>query len=368
MSNKLSLVLLFGGQSCEHEVSVTSARSMLAAIDDDRYDLTLVGITRSGRWVLPEDLDRVLAERQVVESDGAPVYLDYCGDGHLKSPTDATLDLRVDVVFPVLHGPNGEDGTIQGLLDLAGIAYVGSGVVGSAVSMDKEMMRRAFAAEGLEQTAWLSIRGASWRGNRSGEIERCVSALDFPMFVKPCNLGSSVGISKAHNPDALADAIDFALGFDYKVMVEQSVENALEIECAVLGNDSAEASPLGEIIPGAEFYNYETKYIDDKSQLVIPANIDDDLADAIRQVALRAFYAVEAAGLSRVDFLIKPQQASVRIIINEINTIPGFTPISMYPKLWQEAGISYAELIDRLVELAIARHEELANRTNDLDI
>lgn len=364
MSEKTKLLLLFGGQSCEHEVSVTSARSMFDAVDPRRYEVILVGITKTGRWLFQPSPAASFAAGRVGEQDGVPVILDYCDGGRLKAPGVAAFDHAVDVVFPLLHGPRGEDGTVQGLLELAGLAYVGSGVVGSAVAMDKEMMRRAFAAEGIRQTEWLTVSAAAWCEDRDAQVERCLSSLSFPLFVKPCNLGSSVGVRKAHDVDGLGDAIDFALRFDYKAMIERSVEGAREIECAVLGNANPEASPLGEIIPGAEFYNYETKYIDDKSQLVIPAPLDDAVAEEVKNLAVRAFKAVEAFGLARVDFLVRRE--APHVLVNEVNTMPGFTPISMYPKLWQETGMSYSALIDRLIELAMERRAQTARLTSSL--
>jgi D-alanine-D-alanine ligase len=359
---KIKLLLLFGGQSCEHEVSVTSARSVFDAIDRDRYELSLVGISQRGRWQLYDDAATAFSAGRVDEEHGLKVYLDYTGGGHLKSPTNASFNREVDVVFPLLHGPHGEDGTIQGLLELAGVAYVGSGVVGSAVAMDKEIMRRVFAAQGLEQTEWLTVDGVTWKAKQAQQVERFLSKLDFPLFVKPCNLGSSVGVTKVADTDGLIKAVDHALQFDYKAMVERSVENAREIECAVLGNTVPEASPLGEIIPGAEFYNYETKYIDDKSKLVIPAQLDDPYTARVQDLAIRAFKAVEAFGLARVDFLVRAEEP--RVLVNEINTMPGFTPISMYPKLWLEAGLGYGALIDRLVELGLERRARIAALSN----
>lgn len=356
MSDKIHLLLLFGGQSCEHEVSVTSARSMLEAVDREHYRLTLVGISRRGRWRMLADPAAAFARGRVADSDGDAVWLDYTGGAVLRGLDDPDLARAVDVVFPVLHGPKGEDGSIQGLLELAGVAYVGSGVVGSAVGMDKELMRRAFHSAGLAQTDWTCVRASAWRDAPGAELDRCESELGFPMFVKPCNLGSSVGISKAHDRAGLEQAVRIALRYDYKVMVEASVEKAREIECAVLGNEDPQASPPGEIIPGAEFYNYETKYVDDKSRLEIPATMDVGQADRLREDALRAFRAVEAFGLARVDFLVR--QGEPDILVNEINTIPGFTPISMYPKLWKQAGLDYAQLIDRLVALAMERQRE----------
>jgi len=355
MSERLQLLLLFGGQSFEHEVSVTSAKSMLGALDNERYSVSIVGITKNGEWVFIEDPQPVFERGEVQINDGAPVLLDYCGSQRLVGKSETTVNQRVDVVFPLLHGPNGEDGSLQGLLELSGLAYVGSGIVGSAVGMDKEMMRRAFAACGLAQTDWRVIRWSDWSNDRKLALNVCVDQLGFPLFVKPCSLGSSVGINKVYNIIELESAIDVALGYDYKCMVEKSVENGREIECAILGNEAPEPSCLGEIIPGADFYNYETKYVDNKSQLVIPAVINAELSRSIQEQAVTAFRAVEAFGLSRVDFLLSTSNNEV--LINEINTMPGFTPISMYPKLWEHSGISYSQLIDRLVKLALERFE-----------
>lgn len=363
MRERITLLLLFGGQSCEHEVSVTSARSLLAAIDRERYELLPVGIAKDGAWVLLERPDEVFERGFVEASAGERVFLDYTflnsvpgdrrGGALLKSRARADYAHEIDVVFPLLHGPRGEDGTVQGLFELAGVAYVGAGVAGSAVSMDKELMRRVFKAEGLRQTRWTAFRGSAWRRDADALASRCEAAFGYPMFVKPCNLGSSVGVSKAFDGAQLRAAVDLALEYDYKAMVEESVEGAQEIECAVLGNDFPEASVLGEIVPGAEFYDYQTKYIDDKSELVIPARLNETLTRRVRELSVAAFEAVEAFGLARVDFLV--QARSDRVFINEINTMPGFTPISMYPKLWRETGIPYAALIDRLVDLARER-------------
>lgn len=361
MNKKVDLLLLFGGQSCEHEVSVTSARSMMSAIDTDRYELSCVGISREGAWILPDDIDQVFSVGQVSSDQGLPVYLDYTAGGRLCSSNDASLRRPVDIVFPVLHGTGGEDGALQGLLELANVAYVGSGVGGSATGMDKELMRKAFYAVGLQQTDWVMVREFEFIENPDRCLDLVSGQLSFPLFVKPASQGSSVGISKAGDRSELVEAIRFALKFDYKVMVETSVEGAQEVECAVLGNDAPRASVVGEIIPGAEFYNYETKYIDDKSQLIIPARLEADVMDLVQRESIRAFQAIEGFGLSRVDFLYHSEKG---LFINEINTMPGFTPISMYPKLWQESGLSYAGLIDQLVQLGLDRYQGKSRRTS----
>ena len=359
MSEKIRVGILFGGRSCEHEVSVTSARSVLDAIDQTKYDVTMIGISKQGQWLLPGDAKAVLEAGIVAGDDLLPVTMDYLADGAIVPRHGAAESLgsrSLDVVFPLLHGPYGEDGTVQGLLELADIAYVGSGVVGSAVGMDKEMAKRAFTAEGLAQCEYSVVRRTHWRNSRTDIVQQLERTFSYPLFVKPSNLGSSVGITKVHSSGELAPAIDFAADYDSKIIVEVAVENAHEVECAVLGNDDPQASTVGEIIPGNEFYDYETKYIDDNSRLVIPAAISDAAAATVQQIALRAFQAVGAMGLARVDFFVRREDDSV--IINEINTMPGFTPISMYPKLWAASGLSYSRLIDRLIELALERHAE----------
>lgn len=364
--SRIRLVLLFGGQSCEHEVSVTSARSMLAAIDREKYDVTLIGITKTGQWRLFGDADSLPGSGVVDDSTLPSVLLDYASGGQFLLATEQgkeTRRLEADVVFPLLHGPCGEDGTMQGLFDLAGIAYVGSGVVGSAVGMDKEMARRAFAAEDLNQAAYRVILRRDWEADPSRVMDSLTADFGFPLFVKPVNMGSSVGISRVSRPETLPDALNLATQFDTKMIIEASVENAREVECAVLGNDDPKASVVGEIIPGAEFYDYQTKYIDDKSTLVIPADLSSTVAERVREMAVRAFRAVDAAGLARVDFFVR---ANDEIVINEINTMPGFTPISMYPKLWEASGLAYPDLIDRLITLGMERHEDRQRRRKAL--
>ncbi len=362
MTEKTRLGILFGGRSCEHEVSVTSARSMLAAVNKDKYDVTMIGIDKQGQWLLAEDARPVL-EAGVVQSDAlSPVLLDYPGSRQLVSQhSDSTQEIAqgLDVVFPLLHGPYGEDGTMQGLLELAGVAYVGSGVVGSAVGMDKEMMKRAFRAEGLQQTEHITVRRQHWQSDSRTILKEITGKLAFPLFVKPANMGSSVGVSKAHDESELIVGINTAAEYDYKVIVEAGLENCHEVECAVLGNEHPKASVVGEILPGNEFYDYQTKYIDDKSDLIIPAKISEQTTEAVREMSLHAFQAVEAAGLARVDFFVR--RDTEQVYVNEINTMPGFTPISMYPKLWEASGISYTELIDRLIELALERQKDRQN-------
>ncbi|HCK76567.1 MAG TPA: D-alanine--D-alanine ligase A [Gammaproteobacteria bacterium] len=352
---KIRVLLLFGGQSAEHEISVISARSVYASIDTSRYEIILGGISRSGQWFLDSGERSLLEQDEVADGSGVPVQL---GAGQ---PELVTLDgprvnvTTFDVVFPLLHGPHGEDGCVQGLLELVDAAYVGAGVAASAVGMDKELSRAVFGHAGLRQTEYLVVRRNAWNADRAGIRSHIESTLRYPLFVKPVNLGSSIGISKVHDSESLETAMDLAAGYDIKMMIETSVERARELECAVLGNENPNASVIGEIIPGAEFYDYTTKYIDDRSQLIVPADLPEDTKTDIQEMAIAAFRAIDGAGLGRVDFLLSP---SGEAFLNEINTMPGFTPISMYPRLWQASGIEYPALIDRLIELALERHQE----------
>jgi D-alanine-D-alanine ligase len=357
MSDKIRVGVLFGGRSAEHEVSVTSARSVLQAIDRDKYEVTMIGIDRQGKWLAAGDATRLLQAGEVAGDDLLPVALDYTGAHELVVDGRGGRDSQpVDVLFPILHGPFGEDGTVQGLIELAGIAYVGSGVLGSAVGMDKDMMKRVLRAEGLPQVDHVAVLRRRWRGDGEGVIAQIESAFAYPVFVKPANLGSSVGITKAHDRDELRAGLDEAARYDRKIVVEATAADCREVECSVLGNDEPEASVVGEVVPGHEFYDYEAKYLDDSSELLIPAPISPEAAEEVRRMAVRAFRAVEACGLARVDFFVGRDDD--RVLINELNTLPGFTPISMYPKLWEASGIGYAELIDRLIQLALERHRE----------
>ncbi len=363
MSNKINIGILFGGRSCEHEVSVTSARSLLEAIDRERYNVCLVGIDKSGYWHAGQDLDQLTRDREVralaapeaATTDEGIVSLEIHHQGNLASPgTGAGGVPRLDVIFPVLHGTFGEDGTIQGVFEMAGIPYVGCGVAASAIAMDKALAKQVFAAAGIPQAPSLVLRRAEWDLDPDAQLDRAIDDFGFPQFVKPANLGSSVGVGKAHDRDGLAACIREALAYDNKIIIERSMENCQEVECAVLGNEAPEASVVGEIIPGAEFYDYQTKYIDDRSRTLIPAEIPADTAERVRELSLAAFRAIDGSGLARVDFFVHRETREV--YLNEINTLPGFTPISMYPKLWAASGVPYPELIDRLVALALERH------------
>jgi D-alanine-D-alanine ligase len=377
MAKKLRVGILFGGRSGEHEVSLLSAASILKAIDRDKFDVTPIGITKEGRWLAAGDARGLLE----AGTSAAPRHF-RAGDPettpgakllHEGIPTLLAPEPRgsshpvsaLDVVFPVLHGTFGEDGTIQGLFELAGIAYVGSGVLGSAAGMDKDAMKRLFAQAGLPIVKHITILRADWEKSPRKAIAKIESALQYPLFVKPANLGSSVGISKAHDRKELGPALTLAARYDRKLVIEQGVggvkARARELEVAVLGNDAPRASVVGEIIPGKEFYDYEAKYLSEGSVPVIPAKLTSSESKKIREMAIAAFRACDLSGLARVDFLMEPGGRR-RIYLNEVNTLPGFTQISMYPKLWEASGLSYRDLITRLIELALERHAE-KNRT-----
>jgi D-alanine-D-alanine ligase len=392
MKKKLRIGVLFGGRSGEHEVSLLSAASILKAIDKKKYDVVPLGITKEGSWVTAHDDAHALLAGHTTPSNprlaGDPnttptAAVLRSGEAIIIPPVPAeslqplqlsasaelapihhSAPLALDVVFPVLHGTFGEDGTIQGLFELADIAYVGSGVLGSATGMDKSAMKQLFAAAGLPQTPHVNLIRSEWQADPKRCTRLIEKNLAYPVFVKPANLGSSVGISKVHDRSELAPAMDLAASFDRKLIIEQGVggpgAKPRELEVAVLGNDTPEASVVGEIVPGAEFYDYEAKYHSDASVPIIPAKLTAAESKQIRQMAVAAFRALDCAGLARVDFLMEPARKGrkSRIFLNEINTMPGFTSISMYPKLWQATGIPYKDLIDRLIQLAVARHKE----------
>jgi D-alanine-D-alanine ligase len=372
MARKLRVGILFGGRSGEHEVSLLSAASILKAIDRTKFEVVPIGITKEGRWLGAGDANTLLQqgdaalERKLRAGDPATTpgaKLLHEGIPTLLAPEPAGRagETSLDVVFPVLHGTFGEDGTIQGLFELAGIAYVGSGVLGSAAGMDKDAMKRLFAQARLPIVKHVTLLRSEWEKSPRKAIAQIEAALKYPMFVKPANLGSSVGISKAHHRKELGPALDLAAQYDRKLIVEQGVGGkkgrARELEVAVLGNDDPKASVVGEIIPGKEFYDYEAKYLSEGSVPVIPAKLTKAEEKQIRAMAVAAFRACDLAGLARVDFLMDPD-GKRRIYLNEVNTLPGFTQISMYPKLWQATGIGYRELITRLIELALERHAE----------
>ena len=368
MKKKINLGILFGGQSCEHEVSVTSARSIEKAIDREKYHVHLIGIDKSGYWHLGDDVEALTSSGSVTQLQqgqnhpDTAVSLELHSSGNLVAQTGSTMQSHtparlpmLDVVFPILHGPFGEDGTMQGVLETAGLPYVGCGVAASALAMDKVLAKLVFAASGISQAPYMIAETVEWQQNQNRMIDLVEQKLEYPMFVKPANMGSSVGISKAGDRHGLIDAASLAFQFDNKVVIENSMENCREIECSVLGNEYPQASVPGEIIPGAEFYDYHTKYIDDKSQLVIPAPLDDETTRRVQSLAIEAFRAIDGRGLARVDFFVN--RSTNAVILNEVNTMPGFTPISMYPKLWAASGIAYEDLIDKLIELAITHFE-----------
>ena len=338
--NKIRLLLLCGGQSEEHEVSLSSAKSVLEALDKDRFEVTPVVITREGKWLPASETPDALA-RGSAPSGGQLVL------------TQAGSAAGYDVVFPLLHGPMGEDGTIQGLLRLAGIPFVGSSVLSSSVCMDKIMMKSVLATHNIPQVAYQAVSQHQYSTQPEQVLAR-LEQLQFPMFVKPANLGSSVGISKARNAEELRVALHFAFGFDRRVIIEQSASHKpRELEVAILGNDTPKASPVGELTFTAEFYDYETKYTDGRAAMHIPAHIPAEIAAKVQQLALESYQILDCAGLARIDFFYVSETGE--LFLNELNTIPGFTKTSMYPKLWEAGGIGYANLVSKLIELALER-------------
>jgi D-alanine-D-alanine ligase len=353
---KLRVGVIFGGRSGEHDVSLVSAKAIINGLDPLRYEVVPIGITRNGEWLRPADAAAALEGGLQSLTDGQRALLvPEPGHGGLVALDSGLPVDALDVVFPILHGPNGEDGTIQGLLELANLPYVGSGVLGSAVGMDKLMMKTAFAAWGFPQVQYQMIRKFDWQQQPQRILDILKQHFKLPVFVKPANLGSSVGISKVKEESELRAAIDLAARYDRRIIIEAGVPGVREIECAVLGNDEPMASVLAELIPGSEFYDYEDKYINNRTKVVMPVELDDDLAHRIRGLAVQAFMALDLAGMARVDFFL---DAEDNVYLNEVNTIPGFTPVSMYPKLWEASGLPYSKLLDRLIELAMERHAE----------
>ena len=359
MSDRRRIVVVFGGRSAEHEISCISARSVMDALDPERFDVVPVGITKQGRWhlmpgppALPSETGRM---PEVVPGSDAAAGVALAGEGASRELVAADGSRApIDVVLPVLHGPMGEDGAVQGMFELADVPYVGAGVLGSAIGMDKAIQKVLFAAAGLPVGPWEVVREPEWREDPEGVAARA-AALRYPVFVKPATLGSSVGISKAHDEGELDAAMTEAFRFARKVVVEHGFEDVREIECAVLGNDDPVASVCGEIVPtGHEFYDYASKYLDEHgARLDIPAAVDAGVQARVQRMAIGAFQAVECWGMARVDFFLRGEA----LFVNEINTIPGFTEISMYPKLWEASGLAYGDLIERLIDLAVERHE-----------
>jgi D-alanine-D-alanine ligase len=365
-NRKYRVGVLFGGRSSEHEVSLASAHNVMDALREAGHEVVPIGITPQGRWLPQADAWTRLTTRAAGELNDDNVrsakhaLSDEASDERswgLLPHGDAGESLpHIDVIFPVLHGPYGEDGTVQGMLEMADLPYVGSGVLASACGMDKEVAKRLFAGAGLPQASYLLLARRDWRREPAACLDAVEAGLSYPVFIKPANLGSSVGISKARDRAQLAAALDLAAQFDRKLLVEAAVPHARELEVSVLGNDAPIASVPGEIVPGNEFYDYNAKYIDDNSALLIPAPLEDVTVRALQQYAVHAFQVLDCAGLARVDFLMNGQTGE--LFLNELNTMPGFTRISMYPKLWEASGVSYPELVDRLVQLALERYAD----------
>ena len=375
---RLRVGILYGGRSGEHEVSLASAASVFANLDRARYEPVAIRIEKDGRWTLADKPPATMIAGDVIEqarleaarpvragrevhfvarpSDETILSIDRTAARDANVPAAVVTGLSLDVIFPMLHGPYGEDGTIQGLLELANVPYVGAGVLASAVGMDKAVMKVVFAARGLPVCPYRVVLRHEWERRPADTLRDLTQALGFPMFVKPANLGSSVGISKAKDADGLGEAIALAGSFDRKIVIEAAVPDPREIECAVLGNDEPEASVPGEVIPSREFYDYEAKYIDAGSRVIIPADLTPEVAAEVRRLSIEAFKAIDGAGMARVDFLLGRRNGT--IYVNELNTIPGFTTISMYAKLWGASGLEYSALLDRLIQLAVARHAE----------
>jgi len=346
--SKTHIVVLFGGESAEHDVSCVTAAHVLRALDPQKYDVSTVGITRAGQWVqseLPQS-----REVKSLSAKGSATSANLI----FENATDATSL----VVIPLLHGPMGEDGTVQGLLELAHVAYVGSGVLASAVAMDKSIAKQIMSANGIAQQKFLTVRDSD---NTDSAIDRAIKELGLPMFIKPANMGSSIGVSKAKTRQEAITALAKAFEYDEWVLVEEAVTGR-EIEVAVLGNESPRASVPGEIVPSHEFYDYEDKYIGDGAQLLVPAPLSPEEVVEVQQLAIKIYRALRSDGMARVDFFYEKGKRG--FLCNEINTIPGFTPISMYPKLWQASGVTYAELLDELIALALARHAKRRNKTS----
>jgi D-alanine-D-alanine ligase len=364
MTKKIRVGLIFGGKSGEHEVSLASAQSVARAMDKDKYEVVMIGITKEGRWLAGPH-----ALKQLAAASPSPLLASGANSESVNSVE--TMDSKelvpttnantsplgaIDVAFPLLHGPFGEDGTVQGLLELADIPYVGAGVAASAVGMDKALMKAIFRANDLPVTDWIVILRREWESKPEETIRVIESAFGYPVFIKPANLGSSVGVTKAHNWDELAQGLATAAQYDRKLLAERAVD-AREIECSVLGNDEPVASIPGEVVPRREFYDYAAKYHDDSgTELIVPADLSPELTRGVQEIAVRAFKAVDCSGMARVDFFV--EHRTNKIFLNEINTIPGFTTVSMYPKMWEKSGLSYTALIDRLIQLALERHAD----------
>lgn len=350
---RLRVGVIYGGRSSEHEVSIASAASIFGQLNPARYDGVAIYIDRSGRWSVPATPPANPSAGTVIRE--ARDSNDAAADGGGVDREGAILtSLNLDVAFPIVHGPGGEDGTLQGLLEMADLPYVGAGVLGSAVAMDKSVSKVLLAARGLPVVPYEVVRGIDWEANPGAVVSRIARTLDYPLFVKPANLGSSIGVSRVTEASALPAALADAHQYDDTLVVEAAVPHPREIECSVMGNDAPEASMPGEVIPAGEFYDYEAKYLDDRSQVIAPARLSSAWATTIRTMAVEAYRALGLAGMARIDFLL--DEASGRLYVNEANTLPGFTTISQYPKMWEASGLAYPALLDRLIDLALDRH------------
>lgn len=365
---KIRVGVLFGGRSGEHEVSLRSAKEVIAAINPDKYEVVPIGVSKEGQWLLasPESFNLLNASHPSISLLPEPQQ-----QGLLPITNNAVINgeqnrQHLDVVFPLIHGTYGEDGCIQGLLELANMPYVGAGVLGSALGMDKVLMKTVFQQAGLPVTDFTWTTRKKWRENPKKVQQQIEDVLTYPVFVKPANLGSSVGISKAKNSNELIAAIELAAKFDRKIIIEAGVPNAREIEVSVLGNHDPIASVPGEIFPSREFYDYAAKYLDDATKLQIPAELSKEVTTQLQDMAKQAFEVISCEGLARIDFLIDAK--TLKVFVSEINTLPGFTQVSMYPKMWEKSGISYAELIDKLIELALERHKEVQENVTSFEI
>ncbi|GHO54020.1 D-alanine--D-alanine ligase [Ktedonobacter robiniae] len=371
-AKKIRIGLIYGGRSGEHEVSLNSAKSVIANINSDKYEVVPIAINKTGKWLLGVEPTRMIEAEKSAQAEAEleqSTAVTFTGDPNLRRliPVNGSQEQlenqgAIDVIFPVMHGTTGEDGALQGMLDMADVPYVGCGVLGSALGMDKEKMKMIFERAGLPVGEYLVYRRNQWERDPESILNAVEEQLNYPCFVKPVNLGSSVGINKAHDRAELVHAINVAAEYDRKVIIERNI-NCREFECAVLGNDEPIVSVMGEIVPNNEFYDYKAKYVDGKSQVIIPAEISQELSQEMRHQALIAFTSLDLSGLSRIDFFLEKE--TNKVYINEVNTLPGFTQISMYPMLWEASGIPYPELIDRLVELALERHaDRQRNRTS----
>ena len=355
--HKLKVAVLFGGRSGEHEVSLMSARSVLSVLNPERYEVTQVGITKDGRWFTGPNAIGALEKGKTDRLEHVILSPDPSEQGlYVLRESQYTKLTDIDVFFPVMHGTYSEDGTMQGLLEMADVAYVGAGVVGSSVGMDKGIFKDVMVANDIPVVETLLVLRSEIEQDMDSVIRRAEEISDYPLFTKPANLGSSVGVSKCNNRSDLQEGLFEAASFDRRILIQHGVKNVREIEVSVLGNDDPQASVPGEVVPSREFYSYESKYVDGTSGLLIPAPLPAETAELIRQIAIRAYKAIDCAGMARVDFMLDKDTNA--IYLNEVNTLPGFTKISMYPKLWEASGLPYADLVDRLVELALARKAE----------